>query len=55
VSIDNWQEIFASAGRPTRGGAGTIFGAVIGSILIGVITVLAVAFNTFAKSRRRRI
>jgi ribose/xylose/arabinose/galactoside ABC-type transport system permease subunit len=57
------------------GGAGSIFGTVIGTLLIGVllnglvlmnvnsyiqqiiigiIIVLAVAFDTFAKSRRRR-
>jgi len=63
-------------GTSLFGGAGTIFGTVIGSILIGVllnglvlmnvssyiqqivigvIIVLAVAFDTFAKSRRRRI
>src|SRR6478736_1591782 len=61
-------------GTSLFGGAGTIFGTVIGSILIGVllnglvlmnvssyiqqivigvIIVLAVAFDTFAKSRRR--
>ena len=60
-------------GTSLFGGAGTIFGTVIGSILIGVllnglvlmnvssyiqqivigvIIVLAVAFDTFAKSRR---
>jgi inositol transport system permease protein len=63
-------------GTSLFGGSGTIFGTVIGSILIGVllnglvlmnvssyiqqiiigiIIVLAVAFDTFAKSRRRRI
>jgi inositol transport system permease protein len=63
-------------GTSLFGGSGTIFGTVIGSILIGVllnglvlmnvssyiqqivigiIIVLAVAFETFAKSRRRRI
>ena len=57
------------------GGAGSIFGTVIGAVLvgvllnglvlmnvsadirqiiIGVIIVLAVAFDTFAKSRRRK-
>jgi len=62
-------------GTSLFGGAGTIFGTVIGSILIGVllnglvlmnvssyiqqiiigvIIVLAVAFDTFAKSRRRK-
>ena len=62
-------------GTSLFGGSGTIFGTVIGSILIGVllnglvlmnvssyiqqiiigvIIVLAVAFDTFAKSRRRR-
>ncbi|MFN8830308.1 MAG: ABC transporter permease [Labrys sp. (in: a-proteobacteria)] len=62
-------------GTSLFGGVGTIFGTVIGSILIGVllnglvlmnvssyiqqiiigvIIVLAVAFDTFAKSRRRR-
>ncbi|HEY6841158.1 MAG TPA: ABC transporter permease, partial [Chthoniobacterales bacterium] len=61
-------------GTSLFGGAGTIFGTVIGSILIGVllnglvlmnvssyiqqiiigiIIVLAVAFDTFAKTRRR--
>ena len=63
-------------GTSLFGGSGTIFGTVIGSILIGVllnglvlmnvssyiqqivigvIIVLAVAFDTFAKSRRRRV
>lgn len=63
-------------GTSLFGGVGTIFGTVIGSILIGVllnglvlmnvssyiqqiiigvIIVLAVAFDTFAKSRRRRV
>jgi inositol transport system permease protein len=63
-------------GTSLFGGSGTIFGTVIGSILIGVllnglvlmnvssyiqqivigvIIVLAVAFDTFAKSRRKRI
>ena len=63
-------------GTSLFGGAGTIFGTVIGSILIGVllnglvlmnvssyiqqivigvIIVLAVAFDTFAKSRRRKV
>ena len=63
-------------GTSLFGGSGTIFGTVIGSILIGVllnglvlmnvssyiqqivigvIIVFAVAFDTFAKSRRRRI
>ena len=63
-------------GTSLFGGSGTIFGTVIGTILIGVllnglvlmnvssyiqqivigvIIVLAVAFDTFAKSRRRRI
>ena len=63
-------------GTSLFGGSGTIFGTVIGSILIGVllnglvlmnvssyiqqivigvIIVLAVAFDTFAKSRRRRL
>jgi inositol transport system permease protein len=63
-------------GTSLFGGAGTIFGTVIGTILIGVllnglvlmnvssyiqqivigvIIVLAVAFDTFAKSRRRRV
>ena len=58
------------------GGSGTIFGTVVGTILIGVllnglvlmnvsfyiqqivigvIIVLAVAFDTFAKSRRRKV
>ena len=62
-------------GTSLFGGAGTIFGTVVGSLLIGVllnglvllnvspyiqqiiigvIIVLAVAFDTFAKSRRRR-
>jgi inositol transport system permease protein len=62
-------------GTSLFGGVGTIFGTVIGSLLIGVllnglvilnvssyiqqiiigvIIVLAVAFDTFAKSRRRR-
>ena len=62
-------------GTSLFGGSGTIFGTVIGTILIGVllnglqlnnvssyiqqiiiglIIVLAVAFDTFAKSRRRR-
>jgi len=63
-------------GTSLFGGVGTIFGTVIGTILIGVllnglvllnvssyiqqiiigvIIVLAVAFDTFAKSRRRRV
>jgi inositol transport system permease protein len=63
-------------GTSLFGGSGTIFGTVIGSILIGVllnglvlmnvssyiqqivigvIIVLAVAFDTFAKSRRRKV
>jgi ribose/xylose/arabinose/galactoside ABC-type transport system permease subunit len=63
-------------GTSLFGGSGTIFGTVIGTILIGVllnglvlmnvssyiqqivigvIIVLAVAFDTFAKSRRRRV
>jgi inositol transport system permease protein len=63
-------------GTSLFGGIGTIFGTVIGTILIGVllnglqmmnvssyiqqiiigvIIVLAVAFDTFAKSRRRRV
>ena len=63
-------------GTSLFGGAGTVFGTVIGSILIGVllnglvllnvssyiqqivigvIIVLAVAFDTFAKSRRRKV
>ncbi len=63
-------------GTSLFGGSGTIFGTVIGTILIGVllnglvllnvssyiqqiiigvIIVLAVAFDTFAKSRRRKI
>jgi inositol transport system permease protein len=63
-------------GTSLFGGIGTIFGTVIGTVLIGVllnglqlnnvssyiqqviigvIIVLAVAFDTFAKSRRRRI
>ncbi len=63
-------------GTSLFGGAGTIFGTVIGSLLIGVllnglvlmnvssyiqqiiigvIIVLAVAFDTFAKSRRRKV
>jgi ribose/xylose/arabinose/galactoside ABC-type transport system permease subunit len=63
-------------GTSLFGGVGTIFGTVIGSLLIGVllnglvilnvssyiqqiiigvIIVLAVAFDTFAKSRRRRV
>jgi inositol transport system permease protein len=63
-------------GTSLFGGAGTIFGTVIGTILIGVllnglvlmnvssyiqqivigvIIVLAVAFDTFAKSRRRKV
>ncbi|SHF25818.1 monosaccharide ABC transporter membrane protein, CUT2 family (TC 3.A.1.2.-) [Kaistia soli DSM 19436] len=63
-------------GTSLFGGVGTIFGTVIGSILIGVllnglvlmnvssyiqqiiigvIIVLAVAFDTFAKSRRRKV
>lgn len=62
-------------GTSLFGGVGTIFGTVIGTLLIGVllnglvlnsvspyvqqiiigvIIVLAVAFDTFAKSRRRR-
>ena len=62
-------------GTSLFGGVGTIFGTVIGAVLIGVllnglvllnvssyiqqiviglIIVLAVAFDTFAKSRRRR-
>ena len=62
-------------GTSLFGGIGTIFGTVIGAVLIGVllnglvllnvssyiqqiviglIIVLAVAFDTFAKSRRRR-
>jgi ribose/xylose/arabinose/galactoside ABC-type transport system permease subunit len=62
-------------GTSLFGGSGTVFGTVIGSLLIGVllnglvlmnvspyiqqmiigvIIVLAVAFDTFAKSRRRR-
>ncbi len=63
-------------GTSLFGGSGTIFGTVVGTILIGVllnglvlmnvssyiqqiiigvIIVLAVAFDTFAKSRRRKI
>jgi inositol transport system permease protein len=63
-------------GTSLFGGVGTIFGTVIGAVLIGVllnglvllnvssyiqqiiiglIIVLAVAFDTFAKSRRRRV
>ena len=63
-------------GTSLFGGSGTIFGTVIGSLLIGVllnglvlmnvssyiqqivigvIIVLAVAFDTFAKSRRRKV
>ena len=62
-------------GTSLFGGSGSIFGTVIGALLIGVllnglvllnvnsyiqqiiigvIIVLAVAFDTFAKSRRRR-
>jgi hypothetical protein len=52
--------IDADRRRQPVGGSGAIFGAVIGcivvyqQIVIGVI-VLAVAVDTFAKSRRRRI
>ena len=63
-------------GTSLFGGVGTIFGTIIGSLLIGVllnglvimnvssyiqqiiigvIIVLAVAFDTFAKSRRRKV
>lgn len=70
------RKVYAVGGASLFGGSGTIFGTVIGSILIGVllnglvlmnvssyiqqivigiIIVLAVAFDTFAKSRRRRI
>ena len=65
----------AIGGTSLFGGIGTVFGTVVGTLLIGVllnglvlnnvssyvqqiiigvIIVLAVAFDTFAKSRRRR-